>query len=173
MMVEAQPAVMCTTRTWTHTVVMSTMYSSIIVFLLMCALSLATWNATGLMSGASYVSHLLGRHQLQILGLSEHWLNSSNLHFVSSIHKDYLAYGVIDNDLRTPGCRTIGKGGVAIMWHRPLNSCVTPLDIDSDRICGVQYKLSANMYIYVLQVYAPCSSHSILFTGTLLTIYKQ
>ena len=146
----------------------------------MCALSFATWNATGLMSGASYVSHLLGRHQLQILGLSEHWLNSSNLHFLSSIHKDYLAYGVIDKDLRTLGCRTIGKGGVAIMWHRSLNSCVTPLDIDSDRICGIQYKLSANMYIYVLQVYVPCSSHSIFiywdfidYLQTIISMYSQ
>ena len=117
---------------------------------------------------AFYLSHLLGRHQLQMLGLSEHWLNSSNLQFLSNIHKDYLVYGVIDNDLRTPGCRTIGKGGVAIMWHRTLNSCVTPLDIDSDCICGVNF---ARTCIYVLQVYAVAILY--LFTGTLLTIYKQ
>ena len=47
------------------------------------------------------------------------------------------------------------------MWHRPLGSDITTLDIDSDRICGIQYKVCPNRYIYFIQVYAPCSNYPI------------
>ncbi|MCG7879141.1 MAG: reverse transcriptase domain-containing protein [Candidatus Thiodiazotropha endolucinida] len=112
------------------------------------------------MSGASYASHLLSREHIHILGVSEHWLNNSNLHFLSSIHKDYLPYGIIDSEVRKRGSN-IGKGGVAILWHKSLSNFITPLDIDSDRICGIQYRLCENMYIYFIQVYAPCSNYPI------------
>ena len=42
----------------------------------------------------------------------------------------------------------MGKGVVAILWHMSLNNNISILDIDSDRICGIQYKVSSSMYIY-------------------------
>ena len=53
--------------------------------------------------------------------------------------------------------RKVGKGGVALLWHRALNDLVTPLDIDSDRICGVQFRVNENLSIYILH----CGSHSV------------
>ena len=133
----------------------------IFYFIIMGTLNIATWNATGTMSGASYAGDLLKRKEIHFLGISEHWLYRQNLHFIDSINANYTGFGVCDNDLMMPSSRKIGKGGAALLWHRALNSSVTPLDIDSDRICGIQYRLSKNSFFYIFQVYAPCSSHSI------------
>ena len=57
--------------------------------------------------------------------------------------------------------RKVGKGGVALMWHKAYNDFVTPLDIDNDRICGIWYRFNERLFIYILQVYAPCSNHSV------------
>ena len=133
----------------------------IFYFIIMGTLNIATWNATGIMSGASYAGDMLKRKEIHFLGISEHWLYRQNLHFIDSINANYTGFGVCDNDLMMPSSRKIGKGGVALLWHRALNNNVTPLDIDSDRICGIQYRLSKNSFFYIFQVYAPCSSHSI------------
>ena len=127
----------------------------------MSNLIFATWNATGVMSSASYAGKLLTNERIHILGISEHRLNSSNLHFLQSIHKDYQSYGVIDRDNYLPGRRPMCKGGVALMWHKSLNNSITTLDIDSDRMCGIQYRICSNRYIYFIQVYAPCSNYPV------------
>ena len=88
------------------------------------------------MSSAPYARKLLTSERIHIFGISGHWLNSSNIHFLQSIHKGYQSYGVIDRDNYLPGRRPIGKGGVALMWHKSLNNNITTLDIDSDRMCG-------------------------------------
>ena len=66
-----------------------------------------------------------------------------------------------DNDLLMPSNRRVGKGGVAILWHKSLDHHVTPLDITSDRICGIQYRLNQHLHFYILQVYAPSSNHPV------------
>ena len=103
----------------------------------MSNLIFATWNATCVMSSASYAGKLLTNERIHIFGISEHWLDSSNLHFLQSIHKDYQSYDVIDRDNYLPGRRPLGKGGVALKWHKSLNNNITTLDIDSDRMCGI------------------------------------
>ena len=52
------------------------------------------------MSSASYANKLLKKHQIDILGLSEHWLSDSNINFLESINRNYTGFGVSDNDLR-------------------------------------------------------------------------
>ena len=143
-------------------------------------LKLATWNATGIMSGASYVNKLLSQRHIDILGLSEHWLSDCNMHFLGSINCDYIAFGVSDRDLRIPSSRRVGKGGVALMWHKSISSRVSLLDIESDRICGIQYRLSKNNFVYILQVYAPCRNTSIYnyrdfvdFLQTIISMYSE
>ena len=118
--------------------------------------NIASWNATGIMSSASYANDFLKREVFIFLGCHQH-----NLHFLQAIHSNYNCFGVSDNDLKTPSNRKVGKGGVALLWHRSLDHQVSPLDIDSDRICGVQYRVSQSLHFYILQVYAPSSNHPI------------
>ena len=127
----------------------------------MSCLNFGTWNATGIMSSASYVSHLLSSGNIQFFGLSEHWLYKHNLHFISTLSSEYNSIGVCDFDLNRPSSRKVGKGGVAIFWHRSLDNLVIPLETDSDRICGIHYTFNQHLQFYILQVYAPPSSHSI------------
>jgi len=57
-----------------------------------------------------------------------------------------------DRELQLDGIYStihIGKGGVAIMWHKKHTNSVTPLCIDDDRIIGVQYKMSSSQFLYV------------------------
>lgn len=113
------------------------------------------------MSSAPYASDMLETKSLHFLGISEHWLHPHDLHFLETINKHYTGFAVCDIDLRSVSRRKVGKGGVALLWHKALNDFVTPLDIDNDRICGVQYRFNEQLFIYILQVYAPCSNHSI------------
>ena len=128
---------------------------------LMSTIIIASWNATGIMSSASYANNFLKKESIQVLGLSEHWLYRHSLHCLQAIHNSSNCFGVCNNALNTPSNRRVGKGGVAILWHRSLDNQVSPLDIDSDRICGIQYRVSPNIHYYILQVYAPCSNHPI------------
>ena len=41
-----------------------------------------------------------------------------------------------------------------------MSSFISPLDIDSDRICGIQLTLR-NVHFYIIQVYAPSSNHGL------------
>ena len=57
-----------------------------------------------------------------------------------------------DRELQLDGIYStihIGKGGVAIMWHKKHNNSVTPLCINDDRIIGVQYQVSASQFLHV------------------------
>ena len=93
------------------------------------------------MSGASSVSNLLKLRNIDILGWAEHWLSNTNVHFLDSISSKYTSFGVSDRDLCLPSNRKVGKGGVAIMLRSALSNNIPVLDIDSDRSCGIQYRL--------------------------------
>ena len=101
-------------------------------------LNICSWNATGIMSSASYASNLLEKRNLHFLGISEHWFYPQNLHFLDTINSHYTGFAVCDVDLKSISRRKVGKGGVALMWHKALNDFMTRLDTDNDRICGIR-----------------------------------
>ena len=72
-----------------------------------------------------------------------------------------MCHAVSDFDLMIPGHRRVGKRGVALLWHKKLNSRVTPLSFDDDRIIGLLLEISPSLNIYVFLVYLPCSSHPV------------
>ena len=53
-----------------------------------------------------------------------------------------------------------GHGGVAIFWKSSINDFVSPLDITSDRIVGIQFALPDQDPLFVFSVYF--LSHRIL-----------
>ena len=48
-------------------------------------LKLCTWNVTGIMSSASYLCDLLTAGEIDVCGISEHWLTLDNLFFLETI----------------------------------------------------------------------------------------
>ena len=66
------------------------------------------------------------------------------------------------------------------MWHNSLSRRISCLDIESDRICGIQFRLNRNNFVYILQVYAPCSNISIFdyrnfvdFLQSIISMYAE
>ena len=47
-------------------------------------INIMTWNATGIMSSASYLVNTLNDKAIDVCGISEHWLYDENLHFFAS-----------------------------------------------------------------------------------------
>ena len=125
---------------------------------LLIVMNIMSWNVTGLMSSSSYLCDTLTKNNIDFCGISEHFLYPHNMHFIDTLSSEYRSHCICDRDLMTPGNRRVGKGGVAIMWHKRWDSCVTPLPLDDDRIVGVHPL--ANMCSF-FQLYLPCSNHSI------------
>ena len=124
-------------------------------------LRILTWNATGIMSSSSYLCQALYKKNIDICGIAEHWLYEKDLHFLNQIDSNYHCHAVSDFSLRFPGRRRVGKGGVAILWHKKHNANIVPLFFDDDRIIGVKFVLNHNCSFCFFQVYLPCSNHPI------------
>ena len=124
-------------------------------------LNILTWNATGIMSSATYLTDCLYRNTIDICGISEHWLYEKDLQFLNQLDNSYISYAVADSDLKCPSKRRVGKGGVALLWHRKYDRCISPLSLDDDRIIGIKFEVNTENCIYFIQVYLPCSNHSI------------
>ena len=122
-------------------------------------IKLLTWNATGIMSSSSYLCDTLSSKNIDIFGLSEHWLYEKDLIFLDHINSSYKSHAVSDFDLKLPGCRRVGKGGVALLWHKRVDHKITPLSFEDDRIVGLQYEISPSAYVYIFLVYFPCTNH--------------
>ena len=133
---------------------------SVFLIIVMIALNIVTWNITGIMPSAAYLSNILTEGNIDICGISEHWLLPDNVHFMDTLFNDYNHYTVCCNVEHSLSSRVRGKGGVSIIWKKKYNSMITPLSIDSDCICGIQMQLAPGKYIYVFQVYLPCVNHS-------------
>ena len=111
-------------------------------------LRILTWNATGIMSSSSYLCQALYKKNIDICGIAEHWLYEKDLHFLNQIHSNYHCHAVSDFSLCFPGRRRVGKGGVAILWHKKHNVNIVPLFFDDDRIIGVKFVLNHNCSLY-------------------------
>ena len=124
-------------------------------------LNLFSWNASGIMSSSSYLCNSLNKYSIDICGISEHWLSNSNIHFIDAIDNNYKSHIVTESKLSILNSNRIQRGGVALLWHRKHDRYIIPLTIDDTRIVGVQFEVAPNQFIYILQVYLPCSNHPI------------
>ena len=124
-------------------------------------LNLVTWNATGVMSSCTYIVDMLTHKHVDILGISEHWLREVDLHFLDQLDSNYKSFAVCDSDLCMQNIKLVRKGGVALLYNIKHSKRITPLDIKDDRIIGVQFQCSKDVYMYIFQVYLPSANHSI------------
>ena len=93
------------------------------------------------MSSSSYLCKCLEKYEIDICGLSEHWLTPRNTHFLSDINSNYNYICVCDSNLIAQN-RGYGKGGVAFMWNKKLDNHISPIHLDDDRILGLQVHFS-------------------------------
>ena len=124
-----------------------------------CNFNIATWNVTGIMCSSSYLCDLLRVRSIDIAGVSEHWLNEKNVHFLNSIDTLYKSVAACSSKGDCYFSKNTAQGGVAIFWHRKIDHMVVPLSTDYDRIIGIQVELSPSQFIFIIQVYMPSSNH--------------
>jgi hypothetical protein len=124
--------------------------------------NISTWNCTGVMSSASYLSDLLQNHSIDICGMSEHWLFEHDLQFIYCINSHYTSYSIADPDLQYPSSRRVGKGGLGIMWHKRLTNRISPLYLSSRYVIGIESMIGPGCYMYIFRVYLPCKNHCVL-----------
>ena len=75
---------------------------------------------------------------------------------------NYRSHADSDVSLNFPGRRRVGKGGVAVLWHKKHDQNIAQLYIDDDRIIGIKYICMPNCVINFFQMYLPCSNYSLL-----------
>lgn len=127
----------------------------------MTILTFMSWNVTGIMTSASYLTDCLSKYSIDFCGLAEHWLYEHNLHFLDRIHTSYSSHAVSDSNLYQGDTRKVGKGGVAILWNKRFDGMVSCLPIDSDRIIGIQIELCKNYFLYLFQMYLPSKNNRV------------
>ena len=124
----------------------------------MGSLKILTWNATGIMSSSAYLSSILESRDIDICGISEHWLLERDSHFLSSIHSNFTGISVSDTSGAQSG-RNIRKGGVALLWNKKHNNKISQIDIYDDRLIGIQLQLQSGVYVFIIQAYLPSSNN--------------
>lgn len=118
-------------------------------------LKLGCFNLRGFNHNHLFLSSLLP--DFDILAVSEHWLHASELSYFSRLG-DKICFSVRSQSMQEdpsfcyPGC-LCGKGGVAVIWRKWLDSFVDRLPIDSDRIVGIRLLTSHRSICFSLFIY--------------------
>ena len=107
-------------------------------------------------------------HQLEavvngcdIFCLSEHDLFDEQKHLLETFSDKFVRKVVCsdDNPDFMDGKRE--HGGVATFWKSSINDFVSPLDITSDRIVGIQFAPPCQVPLFIFSVYFPSSNCSL------------
>ena len=97
-----------------------------------------------------------------IFAISEHWLWPYQLHFLNTIHPDFVGLGLSDNCLNKDSDLNCGCWGVGFVWRHSIMAN----SFTSDRFCAIQLPLTqcqtAESYLFtIICVYLPSSDHSL------------
>ncbi|XP_060064698.1 uncharacterized protein LOC132545047 [Ylistrum balloti] len=106
------------------------------------------------MSSGFHLHNALNRHDVDICGISEHWLFEENSHLFQSIHNSYDSHVICDFSSHPHADRRTRKGGVALMWRKRLSDMTVVIDSDDDRIAIIKVVMEDTVF-YVVQVYFP------------------
>ena len=92
-----------------------------------------------------------------MFGLSEHCLFDEQRNLLESWSDSYKGKVICSEDNPDFITGKRGHGGVAIFWKQTLDDFVSPLEIDSDRIVGIQTEAPKQDPLFILYVYLPSS----------------
>ncbi|CAG2242874.1 unnamed protein product [Mytilus edulis] len=121
-------------------------------------LNLMCWNCRGLFSSISCLSDLLAEYKVNICAISEHWLRTYQLHVLNTIDNNFVSIskGVDIHNPESMSCNS--RCGVAFLVSKDIVSFVTEIDIDSDRIIGIQVNLPNVQTFIILSIYLPATT---------------
>lgn len=82
------------------------------------------------------IRQLCDNHDLVLL--QEHWLLPNELHLLSEVHTEFLAFGASAVDIGSNILigRPYGGRPTAILFNKIFADCISPLQIDDPRLTG-------------------------------------
>ena len=109
------------------------------------------WNCKGVMSSTPYLSACLKNYDIDICALSEHWLRSCNMHFLQQVDREYSVYAKSIDELLPANykCTNYRKGVALLVSRRMDRYVVREIEIDTDRIVGVELHLPNELTMFV------------------------
>ena len=120
------------------------------------------WNCKGVMSSTPYLSACLKNYDIDICALSEHWLRSCNMHFLQQVDREYSVYAKSIDELLPANykCTNYRKGVALLVSRRMDRYVVREIEIDTDRIVGVELHLpnELTMFFFFLFILTSCLS---------------
>ena len=118
-------------------------------FYIIIYLNIITRNVRGIMSSAVPLSHILNKHSVDIALICEHKLLPRSISFLESIHPKYCSYATCCNSTNLYENIKCGKAGTAILYKKNMSDSVSRLDIQNERITGIEVKTQHSTPIYI------------------------
>ena len=124
----------------------------------MSRINIVSYNCRSIKSTAPNVNKLCDSHDICLL--QEHWLLNEDLDYLSSIHKDFHAYGVSAVDTGSGLLSGRPYGGTAILWRKSFGDSIRVKSFNDARLLGAELILGGNK-LFILCVYLPtnCSDN--------------
>ena len=103
--------------------------------------------------------------------LSEHGLFDEQKHLLETLSDQFVGKVICSDDNPDFMYDKRGHGDVAIFWKSSINDFVSPLDITSDRIVGIQFAPPDQDPLFVFSVYVPSSIECLDILWSLCEVY--
>ena len=119
-------------------------------------LRLCTYNCKNIKSSIEEI--LLLASSSDIILLQETWLADFDLSMLSSIHKDFYGQGI--SSMKSDTQVLVGRpyGGLAVLWRKSLGNRCRVVDLDDDRLMGMEITDENGCKLLILNVYLPYSA---------------
>ena len=123
-------------------------------------LKLLSWNCRGVYSCIPYLSDSLRSLDIDICALSEHWLRTFQLHVLDSIDNNYVSIAKGSDEANPEVFSTNNRSGVALIVSKNIYPFVSIIDVDSDRIVGIELNLPGSGSYFIFSIYLPAATQS-------------
>ena len=123
--------------------------------------SIISYNCRGAMASAAYIDVLM--QDCDILCIQEHHLFYEHREFLTTLNRNFTGYVKVCDENHPLSLIKRRKGGLAVMWRKQLDFCVTNIDlpINSDRFMVVKISPQNTAPIFIVNAYLPSTNMSI------------
>ncbi|VDI32383.1 Hypothetical predicted protein [Mytilus galloprovincialis] len=110
------------------------------------------------MSAVPYLTNILSELKIDVIAIAEHWLRKSQFHFLNTVDSSYRAYGKSVDEYHPEMYNCNFRGGVAFLASNYLCPFIVELDIESNRICGIEIQFPGQPSVFLISVYLPATT---------------
>ncbi|VDI47442.1 Hypothetical predicted protein [Mytilus galloprovincialis] len=118
-------------------------------------LNLMCWNCRGVFSCIPFLAESLRMYNVNVCALSEHWLRTFQLHVLDSIDKNYISIAKGTDEFNPELLTCKGRSGVALLISKDIYPFTSLIEVNSDRIIGIEINIPNSEKYYVFSLYLP------------------